>query len=84
MLKITIGAISMLMMIMMTGGCDGKSSSGYTKEQIIQKYSQHIPRHQLEAYIEGGNQTDANAAVLNLVKQGLSDQFDRDLANMRQ
>ena len=68
---------------LVAAGCGEQKSSGYTKEEIIQKHSQYIPRSQIEAYLNGENSSEASAAVLNLVRYGISDEFDRDVANMK-
>jgi len=76
-------AMVMVVITVFVVGCDNKKFSGYTKEQIIEKYSRYIPHSQVEALLNGENSTDANAAVLNLVRYGVSDEFDRDVAHMK-
>lgn len=76
-------AMVMVVITVFVVGCDNKKSSGYTKEQIIEKYSRYIPRDQIEALLDGETGTNANAAVLNLVRYGVSNEFDRDIANMK-
>lgn len=76
-------ALIVAVIAIFAAGCGEQQSSGYTREQIIEKYSRYIPRSQIEALLNGESSTDANAAVMNLVRYGVSDEFDRDVANMQ-
>ena len=81
-MKITTAIMMMAASVFLFSGCgesNSKPSKAELKARFIQKYSKRIPEEQVRALIgDTLNSEAASAGTINLVKQGISDQFMAD------